>query len=141
MILSVLFLTSVIFAEGNDLKKENNGNVEKVITNFVKSIDTRDAGALSKSVFSNANIFTFNQIANKLDQYTGSQFVDLVRNGQKGGWTRNVSVSSVDVDGNFALAKVNITDPRLKESGYITLLKDDGTWKVTEEVTTLSLNK
>ena len=139
--LSVLFLASSILAAGNDIKKEDKGDVEQVITNFVKSVDSRDAGALSKSVISNANILTFNQIANKLDDYTASQFVDLVKNGQKGGWARTVSVSSVDVDGNIASAKVDITDPRLKESGYVTLVKDDGTWKVASEVTTLGLNK
>ena len=139
--LSVLFLVSSIFAAGNDVKKEDNGDVEQVITNFVKSVDSRDAGALSKSVISNANILTYNQIANKLDNYTASQFVDLVKNGQKGGWTRTVNVSSVDVDGNIASAKVDITDPRLKESGFVTLVKDDGAWKVASEVTTLSLNK
>ena len=139
--LSVLFLASSILAAGNDIKKEDKGDVEQVITNFVKSVDSRDAGTLSKSVISNANILTYNQIANKLDDYTASQFVDLVRNGQKGGWTRTVNVSSVDVDGNIASAKVDITDPRLKESGFVTLVKDDGAWKVASEVTTLSLNK
>lgn len=139
--LSVLLLVSVVFAGGNDLKKEDKGDVEQVITNFVKSVDTRDAGAISKSVIQSGNIFTFNQIANKLDNYTASQFVDLVKNGQKGGWARTVSVTAVDVDGNVASAKIDITDSRLKESGYITLIKDNGTWKVATQVTTLSLNK
>jgi hypothetical protein len=139
--LSVLFLISTIFAGENDLKKEDKGEVEQVITNFVKSVDTRDANTLSKSVISSANIFMFNQIANKLDNYSGSQFIDLVRNGQKGGWVRTVSVSQVDVDGNVATAKINITDARLKESGFITLIKNDGSWMIATEATTLELNK
>jgi ABC-type arginine transport system ATPase subunit len=139
--LSVLFLVSAVFAGGNNLVKEDKGDVEQVITNFVKSVDTRDASALSKSVMSGANLFTFNQMANKLDNYSAAQFVDLVKAGQKGGWTRTVSVTAVDVDGNVASAKIDITDSRLKESGYVTLIKDNGTWKVATEVTTLSLNK
>ena len=139
--LSVLFLVSAVFAGDNSSKKEDQGDVEQVITNFVKSVDTRDAGALSKAVIPSANIFTYNQIANKLDNYTASQFVDMVKNGQKGGWTRTVSVSGVEVDGNIASAKVDITDPRLKETGFVTLIKDGGTWKVATQVTTLGLNK
>ncbi|MGA7722189.1 MAG: nuclear transport factor 2 family protein [Ignavibacteriaceae bacterium] len=139
--LMVLFLLSTIFAGENNVKKEDKGDVEQVITNFVKSIDTRDANTLSKSVISGANIFLFNQISNKLDNYSGSQFVDLVKNGQKGGWIRTVSVSLVDVDGNIATAKINITDARLKESGYITLIKNDGLWMIATEATTLELNK
>jgi ketosteroid isomerase-like protein len=139
--LAVLFITSSIFAGGNYLKKDDKEDVEQVITNFVKSVDTRDTGALSKAVFPGVNIFTFNQISNKLDNYTAAQFADLVRNGQKGGWIRTLNVSSVDVEGNIASAKVDITDARLKESGYITLIKDDGSWKIAAEVTTLSLNK
>ena len=137
----VLFVLSTIFAGENNVKKEDKGDVEQVITNFVKSIDTRDANTLSKSVISGANIFLFNQISNKLDNYSGSQFVDLVKNGQKGGWIRTVSVSLVDVDGNIATAKINITDARLKESGYITLIKNDGLWMIATEATTLELNK
>jgi len=139
--LMVLFVLSTIFAGENNVKKEDKGDVEQVITNFVKSIDTRDANTLSKSVISGANIFLFNQISNKLDNYSGSQFVDLVKNGQKGGWIRTVSVSLVDVDGNIATAKINITDARLKESGYITLIKNDGLWMIATEATTLELNK
>jgi hypothetical protein len=139
--LSVLFLVSATFAGGNNLAKEDKGDVEQVITNFVKSVDTRDASGVSKSVMSGANLFTFNQMANKLDNYSAAQFVDLVKAGQKGGWTRTVSVTGVDVDGNVASAKIDITDSRLKESGYVTLIKDNGTWKVATEVTTLSLNK
>jgi hypothetical protein len=138
---SILLLASSVFAGTNDVKKEDKGDVEQVVTNFVKSVDTRDAGSLSKSVISGGNIYTYNQIANKLDNYTASQFVDLVKNGQKGGWARTVSISSVDVEGNVASAKIDITDSRLKESGYVTLIKDNGTWKVATEVTTLSLNK
>ncbi len=135
-----LLLSISLFAE-NNFVKEDKGDVEQVITNYVKNIDSRNADELSKTVLPTASIITINNLTNNIDNFSASQFVSLVKNGQKGGWQRNVNVNSVEFDGNAAIAKVNITDSRLKESGYFTLIKDNGTWKIAGEVTTLQLNK
>ena len=76
-----------------------------------------------------------------MDHYSGDQFISLVKNGQKGGWVRNVTINSVDTDGSTAMAKVDITDSRLKQTGFFTLVKNNGSWKVASAVTTLELNK
>ncbi|MDR3611099.1 MAG: nuclear transport factor 2 family protein, partial [Ignavibacteriaceae bacterium] len=63
------------------------------------------------------------------------------KGGQKGGWQRNVNIGDVDINGNTAVAKVDITDSKLKESGFVTLVKDNGSWKIASELSTLKLNK
>ena len=82
-----------------------------------------------------------NQLTNNVENYSSKQFVTLVKNGQKGGWQRNVSIGSVTIDGNIAVAKFDITDVKIKESGFVTLVKDNGTWKIAGQVSTLRLNK
>jgi hypothetical protein len=136
-----VFLFAISLSSAKNMLSAGETDVQDVIAGFVKDVDTRNADALSKTVISNGSIVVYNSLLNKFDTYSGSQFVDLVRNGQKGGWERNVAVSSIEVNGNTATAKVDITDPRLKETGYVTLINDNGTWKLTSEVATLSLNK
>ncbi len=139
-VLSVLVFSVSIFAGGNMLKNDKDG-IEQAITNYVKSVDSRNTDELSKTLMSSGSVITVNNITNKLDHYSGNQFINMVKNGQKGGWVRNVAVNSVETEGNTATAKVAITDARLKQIGFITLVKDNGNWKVASEVTTLELNK
>ena len=115
--------------------------VVSVVTNYVKSIDTNNGDALSKAVLPGGSIIIVNDLKKDVEHYSTDQYVNMVKNKQAGGWIRNLDISSVDVEGNTAVAKVNITDARLKQTGYITLLKDDGSWKVASQVTTLQLNK
>ncbi|MCL5028077.1 MAG: nuclear transport factor 2 family protein [Bacteroidetes bacterium] len=140
ILVSFLLLSFSAYAE-NKFIKEDKGDVEQVITSFVKNVDSRNADELSKTVLPTASIVTINDLTKNLDNFSASQFVNLVKNGQKGGWQRNVHVSSVEFDGNTAVAQVAITDSRLKESGYFTLVKDNGSWKIAGQVTTLQLNK
>ena len=135
-----LLLSFSTFA-GTNPYKEDKSDIEQAVTTFVKSVDNRKADDLSKALLSSGSIIIVNSITNKIDNYSGAQFINMVRNGQQGGWERTVSVNSVDTDGNTAMAKVNITDPRLKQSGFFTLVKDNGVWKVAGEVATLGLNK
>jgi hypothetical protein len=139
-VLSVLIFSVSIFAGDNMLKNDKDG-IEQAITNYVKSVDSRNTDELSKTLMSSGSVITVNNITNKLDHYSGNQFINMVKNGQKGGWVRNVAVNSVETEGNTATAKVAITDARLKQIGFITLVKDNGNWKVASEVTTLELNK
>ena len=130
----VLILSHSLFAE-------DKGDIEQTITSYVNSVDTRNADALNKTVLSNASITTVNEITNNVDNYSTAQFVNLVKNGQKGGWQRNVNFGNVDITGNTAVAKVNITDSRVKESAYVTLVKNNGSWKIASQLSTLKLNK
>ncbi len=138
----VLFLTlSFASFAANSSINEEKSDVEQAVTTFVKSVDSRQTADLSKTLMSGSSIVIINKITNKVENYSGDQFVNLVQNGQKGGWVRNLQINSVDLNGSTAIAKVDITDSRLKQSGFFTLVKDNGAWKVTGEVATLSLIK
>ena len=139
LILFALLVTSVTIMAAEKTYVQDKTDIEQTINSFVKSVDSQNADALEKSMIENGAIVTLNTITNKVDNYSTNKFVDLVKNGQKGGWVRNVNVSSVDVDGNTAMAKVEITDARLSESGFFTLVKEGNGWKIASEVTTLEL--
>ena len=136
----LLFATVFTYAEGNSSAGDKS-DIEQAIASYVKSIDTQNADDLQKTVVQHGSIVTLNKITNKVDDYSASDFVNLVKNHQKGGWVRNVSINSVEVDGNTATAKVEISDARLLRSGFFTLVKEGNAWKIASEVTSLELKK
>ncbi len=140
VLVSLILIPISSFAAAN-MAGEDQTNVEQTVSNFVKSVDNRNTSELQKTIFTDGSFLTYNTFTNKVEHYTANQYVNLVNSGQKGGWERKVEFSSIDVSGNTALAKVAITDPRIKETGFISLIKDNGTWKIASEISTIQLNK
>ncbi len=115
--------------------------VETVVSSFVKSIDTNNSDALSKIVVPGGSIMVINEFKKDVEHYSTDELVNMVKNKKAGGWTRNLDISSVSVDGNTAVAKIVITDARIKQTGYLTLIKNNGSWKIAGQITTLGSNK
>ena len=131
---SLLLLTISVYAANNPSEQ---GAVEQTITKYVNGVDSRKADLLENTLYQKANLVTYNSFTKKIEDYSASQFIELVSNGNKGGWKRDVNVVSVDFEGNTANAKVEITDARLKKSGYFSLVKDNDGWKIVSGVFTL----
>jgi len=135
----VIFSTQMIFAANPPAKDED--DIQQAVVNYVKNVDTQNSVELSKDILPAATFITFNKITNNVDNVTTSKFVSMVKDGQKGGWKREVNIGSVTVDGNTAVAKLDISDTKVVESGFVTLVKDNGTWKIASQVSNLQLNK
>ncbi len=140
ILISLILIPISTFAFAK-LAGEDQSNVEQTVSNFVKSVDNRNTSELQKTLFNDGSFLTYNTFTNKVEHYTASQFINLVNSGQKGGWERKVDFNSVDVNGNTALAKIAITDSRIKETGFVSLIKENGTWKIASDVSTIGLNK
>lgn len=142
IILASFFLVLISFtaaaqAETNPADVEA---VKQTIETYVKSTDTRNADQLEKVLYSNCSFITFNEITHKTSEVADGAFLDLVKNGKAGGWLRNLNINSVDVNDNTAIAKVEISDSKIKETGFLTLIKDNGIWKIANGVSTLESN-
>ena len=140
ILISLILIPISTFALAK-LAGEDQSNVEQTVSNFVKSVDNRNTSELQKTLLNDGSFLTYNTFTNKVEHYTASQFINLVNSGQKGGWERKVDFNSVDVNGNTALAKIAITDSRIKETGFVSLIKENGTWKIASDVSTIGLNK
>lgn len=140
MIAAVL-LSVTVFAGNGELRKADQNAVEQTIVNYVQSVDKQDANGVENTLYSKGTVCILNTFTKKVEDYTSDQFIDQVKNGTKGGWVRNVNVTSVDFDANTAMAKVEITDAKLKQSGYLTLINDNGAWKIVSGVFSLGKNQ
>ncbi|MEO8398819.1 MAG: nuclear transport factor 2 family protein [Ignavibacteriaceae bacterium] len=114
--------------------------IEKTITGYVSGIDSRDVSSLEKTLASNARFVTINKFTDKMISLTREEFMEQIKAGKMGGWKRNLEVVSVDGDDKIASAKVSITDPKLKQTGYLNLVKDENNWKIVSGVFTLESN-
>ena len=136
--LLMVFLISISCFANEPAQKDE---IEKTINNYVTSTDSRDVNSLEKTLYSDARLVTVNKITNKTSAQTSAQLVELVKTGRAGGWKRNLEVSSVDGNDNVATAKVSISDPSVKQTGYMSLVKDGDSWKIVSGVFTLESNK
>ena len=136
--LLMVFLISISCFANEPAQKDE---IEKTINNYVTSTDSRDVNSLEKTLYSDARLVTVNKITNKTSAQTSAQLVELVKTGRAGGWKRNLEVSSVDGNDNVATAKVSISDASVKQTGYMSLVKDGDGWKIVSGVFTLESNK
>ncbi|MEJ2614772.1 MAG: nuclear transport factor 2 family protein [Ignavibacteriaceae bacterium] len=115
--------------------------VKQVIEDYVKGTDNQNAELLEKILYPEGNYFNYNAITNKVSQMTNDQFLEKVKKGQTGGWERQLNINSVDVNDNTAMAKIEVKDARMMQHGYLTLVKEDGKWKIMSGAYTLEAAK
>jgi len=115
--------------------------VKQVIEDYVKGTDSQNADLLEKILYPEGNYFNYNAITNKVSQMTNDQFLEKVKQGQTGGWERQLSINTVDVNDNTAMAKIEVKDARMSQHGYLTLVKENGKWKIMSGAYTLETAK
>jgi hypothetical protein len=139
-VLAILVLAFLSSTNANKFPDSDDSEaVKKVIQSYAESIDKRNAKALEEVIYTNAQFINFNKATNQLTETNEEALVDALEKGKAGGWTRQLNINSVDVNGNTAVAKVELTDAKLKQTGYVTLIKDNGSWKIFNGVYALEV--
>ncbi len=140
----ILGLTMLTIFSTYAMKQNNPADVEavkQVIQDYIQGTDTRNVDALENILYPTGNYFNFNSVTNKVSEMTNDQFLEKVKKGQTGGWERQLNINSVDVNDNTAMAKIEISDARMKQHGYLTLVKEEGKWKIMSGAYTLETAK
>ena len=137
----ILGLTMLLLLPATYAMKLNNPAdveaVKQVIQDYVKGTDSQNVDLLEKVLYPAGNYYSFNAITNKVSQMTNNEYLDRVKKRQTGGWERQLDINSVDVNDNTAIAKIEVKDARMKQHGYLTLIKEDGKWKIMSGAYTL----
>ena len=89
--------------------------------------------------FKDAQFVGVNKINNSLVNSNENEYIELVKKGRMGGWQRDFNVASLDANDQTAMAKVEITDSKLKQTEYLTLVKVDGAWKIVNRTYTVEM--
>ena len=135
-----LFLFSSVCAY-NFTNPSEDESVKVVIEDYSKGIDNRNTETLEKVMYPGAHFLNFNKITNQISEMNNDELIELIKKGKAGGWERELNISSIDVNGNTAVAKVEMTDAKLKQTGFVTLVKENGSWKIMSGAYTLETLK
>jgi hypothetical protein len=135
-IILVLFAFTSVYA-GNPADETA---VKQAITNYFSGIDSRNSDVVEQSLHSEATVVTVNTISNKTISFSSDDIISQLKKGALGGWKREVNFNSLDVNEKTAMAKVEISDVKLKQTSYVSLVNDNGNWKIVSEVSIISKN-
>ena len=135
-----IFLFSSAYAKSLVITSDDEA-VRQVIENYSKGIDSRDTGILENVIYPNAHFLNYNKVTNQISETSNEELLALIRKGKAGGWQRELSISSVEVNENTAIAKVEMKDAKVKQTGFLTLVKENGTWKIMSGAYTLETLK
>jgi len=127
ILFAVLFLTSAAFTT---ISAADDAAVKQAIEKYAKSTDDKDGSGVSSVFHKDAVVYSVNQFNNKVTEMSLAEYVDEIKKGKFGGWERELTIQSVDVYGNTAVAKVLLKDSKLKQTEYLSLVKMDGGWKI-----------
>lgn len=126
MVLVVFLTFSSIFAG----EKE----VRDAVNKYVTSINSKDDGGLNDVLYKSVMIVGVNKIINKSDDYNKDSFVAAVKSGRIGGWGKDINIKMVNDNDRVATAYVEISNAKLVQREYVTLVLDGGKWKITGSV-------
>ncbi|MEP4533819.1 MAG: nuclear transport factor 2 family protein [Cyclobacteriaceae bacterium] len=110
--------------------------IESAIVKFAKSGDENDSDKLSEVLDNNYRV-VMNQlfgttVTTTVDRAT---YLGKIESKEWGGDTRRVNVLMIDVNGNNAVAKVEMKGEKLTMTSYFLLVKDvDGEWKLVTDL-------
>jgi hypothetical protein len=135
-----LFMFSSVYAF-SFTNPSDDESVKVVIEDYSKGIDNRNTEALEKVIYPGAHFLNFNKVTNKITEISNDELIELIKKGKAGGWERELNISSVDINGNTAVAKVEMTDAKIKQAGFVTLVKENGSWKIMSGAYTLETLK
>ncbi|MGD8781271.1 MAG: DUF3225 domain-containing protein [Ignavibacteria bacterium] len=104
--------------------------VKTVIEKYAAATEAKDVSALEDLFAKNAVIFRITLRGKEVIEYDQDAFTEQVKKGRLGGWKRDLEVQSVDVYDNTAVAKIKLTDKKLKQTEFLSFVKIDGVWKI-----------
>ena len=118
--------------------QSNKGDVDEFVNNYLQNLNTNNTSGISKVLHDDGSFFGVNDITNKTVNNSAEEYVELIKTGRLGGWNGTAEVNHVSVNTNIASADVQISNGRLKQTQYLTLLKTDEGWKVINATYSLS---
>lgn len=130
-ILAVVILFSV-----NSFAADN--AVNDMVNQYLNSAKKGEISSFENFISDDAEFTRINNIINKRNNHSKSDFLDIVKSGQFCNWASETNVKLVDVSGDIAVAHVEYKNSKLVQNEYLTILLADNEWKIVHSVCSLS---
>lgn len=122
------------------LSDEDVVTVKRTVIEYAKNIDTRNIKGLKAGLCERSTFIHINAVTNRIAEFTYDEYMNAIKEGQIGGWDRNVEIISVDTHGRTAVVKIACKDQKMTETGFLTLMKEGKNWKIISGAFTLGNN-
>jgi hypothetical protein len=141
-ILSLLSIIALLSISASAEVMDNNSSesaIKQTVTNYLSGIDNRDTKTVENLLAPSADVITVNTVTNKTNELTHDDIILQLQKGMLGGWKRDVNFASVDFNEKTAVVKVEVTDQKLMRTSYISLINDQGQWKIVSDVSSIAV--
>lgn len=141
-VLGLFLILSILSISASAEVMDNNSSesaIKQAVTNYLSGIDNRDAKAVENLLAPTADVITVNTVTNKTNEMTHDDMVLQIQKGMLGGWKRDVNFASIDFNEKTAVVKVEVTDQKLLRTSYISLINDEGQWKIVSDVSSIAV--
>ncbi|NKB86989.1 MAG: hypothetical protein GKS06_02040 [Acidobacteria bacterium] len=115
--------------------QDDRAAIESVLTDLAQGQDQQDVDRMLSSLHPDSAQFV--QLPSGLVTFDRDTQAAGVRAGQLGGDDREMTIHSVDITGNAAMAKLELVG-RLTFVHYVGLMKVEGRWQIMSVVTSVS---
>jgi ketosteroid isomerase-like protein len=143
-ILSVLFLSFLFISSSfatSKLSDEDLAAVKKAVQEYGNYVDTQNADGMAKIIADNSTFVHVVALTNKTSEFSAADYLDALKNKTIGGWPRQLNILNVESVGNTAIAKIQAKDSRTTSTGFVTLLKQNDSWKIVCATFYMELNQ
>ncbi len=136
----LLRFTAILFIMFNVLSvaQTEKSDVDSFVNDYLQNLNTNNTSGIVKVIHEEGAFFGVNAITNKTVKNSAEEYIELIKTGRLGGWNGTATVNHVSMNTNIASADIQITNGRLKQTQYLTLLKTDDGWKVVNATYSLS---
>lgn len=106
--------------------------VRKAVKQFSKSADAQDVAGIQSVLHPEAQQFFMGPEG--MVRLETTTYVSMIEQKKIGGQPRQLSISHVDVDGDMASVKANMSNDAYQFDNFISLMKVDGSWQIVSIV-------
>ena len=131
---SMFFIVQKVSAQAP--KGNENDQIKKAITQFVKAGDVRDLVSLDQAMHSGFRVVLNNAFgSNKIDILSKEAYLAMIKEGKIGGTPRKIEIVSVETADNIATAKVKLESDKLRFTSLYSLVKTpDEQWQLIHDM-------
>lgn len=124
----VMLLSMVFVSSPNEEKA-----VEQAVERFASGGDRQDAEALEKVLHEQFRVVLAQPSKDEATVMSRDQYLELIRAKKIGGVRRNVKVKWLEVRGDLAFAKAELSSEKASFDGLYTLAREGGRWRIIQD--------
>ena len=134
----ILFVAMITLPNTQTPIDQDEAAIKAAIQYFVQGADSQDTQKLAKVLHHESQQFYIG--ADGLVRLPRSTYFTLIDEKKIGGTPRKLNIDSINVNGNLAVAKVEVWNEYARFENYFSLMKVDNSWQIVSVILQMETN-